>query len=411
MLLNFSCANHRSIRDEVNFSMIASKDDTFEEVLKNYDKYRVLNTAVIYGANGSGKTNLLGSLAYMQSLVITSVSNQPGEIINQYPHKLGGFETPSTYNMQFVKNNIRYAYGFSVKCNVIDEEYLYYYPNKKKVKIFERNGLNVEEGNQYKRVFNLVTNDILKENRLLLSCLANFTNLEEIKKAFLFFSEDIVFYDPSVNNWMQYSLSSMIEDEDLKNKFLQVMQNFDTGIEEIKVTVNQVDIEDILKKAKNIPDEVKNILPKGKADSFKAKVVYNNFETDLLSEESVGVKKLFEIICPIIDILENDRILICDELENSLHESIVYEIIKMFSRKTDDRFSQLIFTTHDTSLLSANLFRRDQVWFTELDKESRATDLFSLVELKNVRKTENLESGYISGKYGGIPMLNKNFLQ
>lgn len=140
----------------------------------------------------------------------------------------------------------------------------------------------------------------------------------------------------------------------------------------------------------------------------QAKLIYDKFETDLMSEESTGIKKLFELICPIIDIIDNEKILVCDEMETGLHETIVYQIVKLFYSARKDKFAQLIFSTHDTSLLDSSLFRRDQIWFAQLDKE-RATDLYSLLEIKNVRKTENLKRGYISGKYGAIPLLNKNF--
>ena len=137
-------------------------------------------------------------------------------------------------------------------------------------------------------------------------------------------------------------------------------------------------------------------------------MVYDQFETDLMAEESAGIKKLFEVICPIIDIINNGKILVCDGIETSLHESIVYQIVKLFNEARKDLFAQLIFSTHDTSLLDTILFRRDQIWFAQLDAQ-RATDLYSLAEIKNVRKTENLEKGYISGKYGAIPVINTNF--
>ena len=117
------------------------------------------------------------------------------------------------------------------------------------------------------------------------------------------------------------------------------------------------------------------------------------------------------MLCPIIDILFNGKILICDEIETSLHPNIVLEIIKLFKYSRKEEFAQLIFSTHDTSLLDLNLFRRDQIWFTELKPEDRSTDLYSLAELKNVRKDENVCKGYISGKYGAIPMLNANLIE
>ena len=138
--------------------------------------------------------------------------------------------------------------------------------------------------------------------------------------------------------------------------------------------------------------------------------MYDQFEVDLMTEESTGVKRLFQMICPIIDILNKGKILICDELEASLHESVIFQIVQLFQHYQKEKFAQIVFSTHDTSLLDSDLFRRDQVWFTQLNKE-RATDLYSLVEIKNVRKSENLAKGYVSGKYGAIPMLNKKFFQ
>jgi AAA15 family ATPase/GTPase len=134
---------------------------------------------------------------------------------------------------------------------------------------------------------------------------------------------------------------------------------------------------------------------------------YEKFIIDL-SYESNGIKKLFEILCPIIDILLKGKILVWDEIETSLHPNIVLQIIELFKYTRRKEFAQLIFSTHNTFLLDLNLFRRDQIWFTELKPSDRSTDLYSLSALKNVRKDENIRKGYISGKYGAIPMLNNN---
>ena len=127
-----------------------------------------------------------------------------------------------------------------------------------------------------------------------------------------------------------------------------------------------------------------------------------------MTEESSGIRKLFEIVCPIIDILQKGKILICDEIEYGLHESIVQYIVKSFNKVNKDSAAQLIFTTHDTSLLDLSIFRREQIWFTQLN-EDRATDLYSLLEIKNVRKSENISKGYVDGKYVAVPMLNSSF--
>lgn len=406
MVLQFSCSNHKSIKEKVTFSTIAGSDNTFEDTLKPFSNVRVLRSAVIYGANGSGKSNFISALGFMSSLVSESIKHQPGQEIFQASHKLNSSDVPSEYDIQFVKNGIRYAYGFAIVKNAVKNEYLYYFPNGRQVKIFEREAMSIKPGDKYKNAFD-VSLGVLKENRLFLSCAANYTNIKEIEEAFLFFHKDVVVYNPHENNWIEYSIQLMQQSKEVKDVFVKILQALGTGVKDVKVRLEKTRLT-----AKNLPQKMpeplKALMTSQEANIIEAKLVYDEFETDLMVEESMGIKRLFEVICPIIDIINHGRILICDEIETSLHESIVYEIVKLFHASRKDRFAQLIFSTHDSSLLDSSLFRRDQIWFTQLDKQ-RATDLYSLAEIKNVRKTENLAKGYISGKYGAIPILNRNF--
>lgn len=406
MLLEFICSNHKSIKDEVVFSMIAGSDNSLEEYLKEYNNIKVLSSAVIYGANGSGKSNFLDALLSMRNIVVNSINHQPGQLVRQVPHKLSDKETESVYKIQFIKNNIRYAYGFSLKKNLVETEYLYFFPNGKQTKIFERNKLTVVPGNKYKKSFELSITNILKENRLLLSSAANYSNVKEVLEAFLFFSNDLVFFNPQTNNWLEYSLKMMQEDVKIKQTFIDILQSLGTEIKDVSIKIKDVKFSEISNDIQ-MPDILKQMLKDTPTNLIDTKVVYNHFEVDLMSEESSGIKRLFEMICPIIDIIQNGKILVCDELETSVHESVIHQIIQMFQNNHNDCFSQLIFSTHDTSILDKDLFRRDQIWFTQMD-DKRSTDLYSLAEIRNVRKTEDFEKGYISGKYGAIPMLNKS---
>lgn len=409
MLLEFRCSNFKSIKEEIRFSMIAGKDNTSEELLKVYNNFRVLRSAVIYGANGSGKSNFINALLFMCNLVQTSISYQPGQKIPQAAHKLSEKEKPSTFDIQFIRKNVRYAYGFSIEGGAITEEYLYYFPNGRQVKIFERDRMNIQPGNRYKSSFDVSIKDVLKENRLFLSCAANYSNVRELEEAFLFFTTDIVVYNPAMNNWTEYSIRLMQDNPSIKEEFLQMLNALDTGIQDVKLKVEKVKFAD-LKRDLQLPDNLMGLISEQEGNRIEAKVVYDKFEIDLLNEESSGIKRLFEIICPMIDILNTGKVLICDELEASLHEAVIYKIVQLFQNYKKDIFAQLIFSTHDTSLLNRELFRRDQVWFTQLNKD-RATDLYSLVEIKDVRKSENLAKGYVSGKYGAIPMLNHVFFR
>lgn len=410
MLLEFSCKNHKSIKNEVLFSLLASKDIFNDEYLYDYKDLKILKSSVVYGANGSGKSNFIDAIYFMKLLVSNSINLQPGMGIPYTPHKLNGTGSESFYSVQFVKNGIRYAYGFSVEQMLVKEEYLYYFPNGRQAKIFDRTGMTFEEGSKFKGKFNSCK-DVLKPNRLMISCAANFTNIVEIEDAFRFFSEDLVIYtNANQENWMQYFLYQFNSNPEIKNLALSFMRDIGVDIQDIKINIEesafpQSELPEFLS------DEYKNKLRMTPLQKITASVVYPGFETDLFTEESTGIQKLFAFLCPFLDIISKGKILICDELETSLHESLLYTLLKTFLSLEGKEQPQIIFTTHDTSLLSLDLFRRDQIWFTELNSLNRSTELYSLAEIKSVRKDENYGKGYISGRYGAIPMLNENLAE
>ncbi|MCD8294299.1 MAG: ATP-binding protein [Clostridia bacterium] len=412
MLLEFSCSNHKSIRKKVLFSAIATPDTSNEENLIPYGKDRILKSAVIYGANGSGKTNLLSAISYVKMMVMNSIGHQPNEKINQMPHKLEGFDKDSTYAIQFTIKDIRYAYGFTLTNRIVTDEYLYYFPKGRQVCVFERNQDGVIPGNSFRNAFN-TCKDVLKPNRLMLSCAANFSSVKETEDAYRFFAEDLVIYNPdNQNDWMNYSLYQIAENKVLKNTILDFMRSLDINIRDIKVKINRTNFKHTgisLAPPVFSEDFNKSVLNKDK-DSITARIVYDEFETDLLYEESSGIQKLVSLLCPLIDVITNGKIMLCDELESGLHESLVYGLIKEFMKSNHNgQQAQIFFTAHETAFIDTNLFRRDQIWFTEMKKEGRETDLYSLAELKNIRKEENFGRGYISGRYGAIPMLNIDF--
>ena len=410
MLLEFRCKNHKSIKDEVLFSLLASKDTFNSEYLYDYKDLKILKSSVVYGANGSGKSNFIDAIYFMKLLVSNSINLQPGMGMPYTPHKLNGIGSESFYSVQFVKNGVRFVYGFSIEQMLVKEEYLYYFPNGRQAKIFDRTGMTYEEGSKFKGRFNSCK-DVLKPNRLMISCAANFTNITEIEDAFRFFSEDLVIYtNANQENWMQYSLYQFNSNPEIKNLALSFMRDIGVDIQDIKINIEesafpQSELPEFLS------DEYKNKLRMTPLKKITASVVYPGFETDLFTEESTGIQKLFAFLCPFLDIISKGKILICDELETSLHESLLYTLLKTFLSLEGKEQSQIIFTTHDTSLLSLDLFRRDQIWFTELNSLNRSTELYSLAEIKSVRKDENYGKGYISGRYGAIPMLNENLAE
>lgn len=408
MLLEFRCTNHKSIKEEILFSMLAGSDNSHIENVEKINDLHVLKAAVIYGANGSGKTNFIDAISFAKYLVMNSVQFQPGNGIPQRPHKLCGYETDSAYQFQFIIEDQRFAFGFSLKNMLISEEYLYYFPHGRQTKIYERIGEEVTEGRSFKNKF---TNcyDVLRPNRLMLSCAANFSSIKEIQSAYRFFSEKVVIYSSfNQENWMNYSLHQIYQSAKVKSIVLEMLEALGTGIKDIRVSIKK-ETADMTQLPGFLSDEFKMMLSEKQLDHITAKVVYDKFETDLLAEESAGIRKLFGILCPFIDVMVNGKALFCDELESNLHEALLYGLVRQFVAMHTEHPAQLVFTTHETGLLNLDLFRRDQIWFTEINNQDRSTDLYSLAEIRNVRKDENFGKGYIAGKYGAIPMLNLNF--
>ena len=387
----------------MTFSLAASSDDSLEEnLIKTDTGNKYLRCAEIYGANGSGKTSLLNALQLMAFIVISSNTYQLGDFLPRHPHKLSEASAASSFSIIFIKNNTKFSYGFSYTEKEIVDEYLYFWPGRKKTLLFERSSNSeFEFGSGYvKKGANCKGR--LKDNKLLLSCAANETDIEEVAQVFLFFKEDLVIYR-GVSNWFEYSVTQLRDNPEMKKSFIDFMRSIGTGLVDAEPKIEEQplsskEIESLSSQGLAIPAE---------ASAFRKridlKLDYGNFSVDI-NEESDGVKKLFTFLCPLIDILQSGKVFVCDEIEKHFHPSIVAEIVKRFCSNAESS-SQMILTTHDTDLLNLDFIRRDQIWFTELRPESRSTDLYSLSELKNIRKTENIKKGYISGRYGAIPML------
>lgn len=408
MLLEYRCSNYKSIKDEVLFSMSASSDTEHSDKLIDFKKLKINKATAIYGANGSGKSSLLESCLFLTSLVSNKPS-QPGDKILVIPHALSAIDEPTEFLIHFERKGIRYVYGISVTEDRVEKEFLYHFKVGRKAKIFYRVGEEYTFGAKYKSDLNKALS-FQKENRVFLNTAANFTNNEDITNAFLFFKEDLVVNSPSfMNNWREYSFNMINKNPEFKKKVVTAFNNLGIDIKDIKTESFNIPLHDEL--VENIPADIKEIIKSSMGEEktlYLKKVLfdYGIFSVDI-DRESTGIKRLFEVLCPLIDIIENDRVLLWDEIEMGLHSSILDTLIKIFLNEKDSK-AQLIFTTHDISLLNLDNLRRDQIWFTELDKEERKTDLYSLFDFKNIRKTDNISKNYIEGRYGAIPFIKTN---
>ena len=407
MLLEFRCKNFRSIKEEIVFSMLASSDDTNNDfaVVDILDQ-RVLKKSILYGANGAGKSNFIKSLLFLKSLVVNSQNHMPNAFFNCQPHKLSNDENTS-FLIHFIdRNHTRFVYNLVLNAKRVEEESLYYYPNGRITKIFSRVGLDITTPS-YKSQFNFVANQTLKENRLFLSCAAKDSNVAEITAAYTFFNEDLVFYPTDDmfpnDNWKIYSAKKAEVDKNLKDLFVRF--NNDLG------SKNLVGLESSVKSRmldeKMIPpfldEATKKQMLQQQFNEINVNFIYSKFAIRL-EEESLGNKKLFEMFFPLIDVIRQGKVFICDEFERSLHPLVVQKLIEIVSRNQTN--AQFILTTHDVSLLNPELFRRDEIWFAEMKDQNRSTDIYSLAELKAIRKGELYSRNYILGKYSSIPIIS-----
>lgn len=403
MLLEFSCKNFKAIRGKATFSLLASKDKSREDELYNFRELNYLRTSVIYGQNGSGKTTLLDAIGYFKKIVLTCNSFQEGDKIPRFHHKLEE-NTPTSFDIQFVVDGMKYAYGFVISDTQVIEEYLFHYPRNRQAKIFERDEMKYSFGAKYKKELNeIITKS--KKNKLFLSTAESWSSLEQIIKPFTFFKRKLVIHSGSRNNWFEYSAKKINDDARMKEKLIEFMQKIGLPVKDIKVKIdkNASFPSDMPTEVVDILNQISKLSNASNPMSIEVKFVYDNYELSI-DEESLGTQKLFQLLCPIVDILLNGKVLFYDELENSLHPILVEEIINLFKYWEGENKAQLVFSTHDSSLLDLNLFRRDQIWFSERNPKTSSAEYYSLVELKNVRKDENIKKGFMTGRYSTIPL-------
>ena len=420
MLIEFTVGNYRSFKDPVTFSMVAAKlrakDKTLDEnnVFPLTDKISLLKSCAVYGANSSGKSNLVHAFYFMRWIVQHSATRlQVDEPINVDPFRLST-ETenePSFFEMVFFADGKRYRYGFIVDCEKIHSEWLYHVPKVKETNLFLREGDHFELSGAFKEGKGLL--EKTRDNALFLSVVAQFNGT--ISQVVLrWFAELQVFtFIPffTERHLLDYTIG-LAEFEPLKDAIATFIKKLDMGISDFNVKKQDVEVSefftgkflDFAAEHLPLPDLSYTVSTFHKMyDNGKPLDSYVLFDLD--SRESEGTKKIFALAGLLLYILQNGKSLVIDELDARLHPLITEAIIQLFnSNQTNPNNAQLVFTTHDTNLLTNELFRRDQIWFTEKDKYG-ATDLYSLAEFKRIRNDASFEKDYITGKYGAIPFI------
>lgn len=409
MLVQFSVENYMSIKDKVVFSMLASSDKELSENVINNKTEKCLKSAVIYGANASGKSNFLKAIKAVEIMMINSNNMQPGMTLPITPFKFDSdfAARPSSFEFIMIINDIKYAYGFVADSKKIYDEYLYYYPNGRETEIFERTDVNKFHYTVAERKLKDIE-EKNTENKFFLAT-ATTWNYEKTKPVFDYITNGInVLFDYEQLKTTSFEQYNSDDTGELKEFSLKVLSEAELNINNF--TVSNVEMTE--EQLKMLPPELKTFFPAG-AKGYSITTTHNvideegnerNIKLDF-EEESLGTKNIFILNPFLLHVLKEGKMLAIDELDRSLHPFLVKYIVKLFnSEEYNKNGAQLIFNTHDTNLLSLNLFRRDQIWFTEKDYKSGATDMYPLDDFP-VRKTENIQKGYLNGRYGAIPFV------
>ena len=394
MLIQFSVENYLSIKDKVVLSLLASKDTEHSEHLIIDGNKNYLKSSVIYGANASGKSNVLNAFWFMVNYVLTSHNQQVHKSIDRTPFKFDR-ETPalpSSFEVIFTANSIRYAYGFSVTDKAVTDEYLYYYPNGRQALIFER-----KDTTDFRFTVDVEEQNALKErtsaNKLYLSVASNWSYSKVIPVLEWFASCQIITKHSVAD---AYGLEAeQLKDDDYRRVIASMLRVADLGIQALQ-------IRDTDPLSTLLNDVFTNI----EAVHTVQDTAGNAFSYTLnMTEESDGTNSYFKLIGIVKKALDQGTLLVADEMDAHLHPLLTKHLVSLFnSAEFNPNGAQLVFTSHNTNLLDLDVLRRDQIWFTEKDEQTAATDLFSLYDF-SIRKDAKVEKGYLIGRYGAIPFI------
>ena len=413
MLLRFGVSNHLSIRDSQELSFVPSSLKDAREGLIDCPAApngSLLPAAVIYGPNASGKSNLINAIHTMCSMVLTSqTKGEPGGGVPRHPFKLDPAcsQMPSRFDIDFVVDGVRHHYGFKASSKAFESEWLYAFPKSQRRTLFERDGDEFRFGRGLRGQNNDIAG-LTRPNSLYLSAAAQNSH-EQLSRIFGFFRSMLGVRGVAVHSGMA---SGQLTKQGMDSRVIDFLKNINTGV----ITYRRKETE--------LPEEVRTANQEIFAVLKRVVGPRGDFEMDLgdkhvtielahqgrdgevvyleLDRESAGTRRLLILLGLAYKALDKGRPLYIDELDASLHTQASAAVLKLFcSPGTNPKGAQLIATTHDTNLLESSVLRRDQVWFTEKDSEG-ATQLYPLIDIRT-RKGDNIERGYLQGRYGAVP--------
>ena len=418
MLLEFRVKNFLSIKDEICLDLKATSITDFGDINLIYtERHKVLKSIVIYGANSSGKSNLIKAMSTMRRIVFQSFEKSSTSNLDIEPFLLDVISEnePSLFEVTFLLNKIKYRYGFELTNSEIKAEWLMEAKKNAEKYLFVREKDGIDVNPTYKEAKDL--EEKTRDNALFLAVIDQF-NGKLANQIMMWFDKFVTISGLSHEKYKAVTFQ-MLEKKESKHLLQSFYNDLDLGFDNVEIKRKDFNTNDI-------PDDTpEHIIRQLVSDLEGKKIVdvktihkkrnpldnsFTHVEFDMRRQESSGTNKVFNISGPIFDVLTDGGILVIDELDASLHPLLTLSITRLFnSSEHNPKNAQLVFSTHDTNLFSYGKFRRDQIYFIEKDKNF-SSDLYSLVEYKGdggitIRKDRIFEKDYIQGKYGAVPFI------
>lgn len=406
MIIEFSVGNFRSIKDVETLSMMASpkvsanKELDVKNVHRVSDKLTLLKSKAIYGANASGKSNMVKALDAFKDIVAESVKDDDilSKVIEPFRLSTETKDRPSFFQLQFLLNGVQYRYGFEVSKRKVHSEWLFGKPGTKEVKFFVRDdrqiSFNVNQLKEAEFVVKLfggkTAHEIGRENVLFLS--AAKTIVQGLAKEISDYIASITSVPSGIFDLdLQSAVTPGLKDKSAILRALRLLQTADIGIQDLSVKEfnDKGSKENYLLSVKRVFD--KSLQPVGDENFF------------FIFEESDGTKRMLNLGFEVVESLRTGRPLIIDEFDARFHPELTRRLVELMNSRANKK-GQVIFVTHDTNLLDADLLRRDQICLVEKDKYG-ASHFYTLADFKGVRNDAQFEKDYLAGRYGAIPLL------
>jgi hypothetical protein len=421
VLLTFRAENARSFRDEVEFSLLATalaeKDAVLRVPWREGDAtLAVLPAAGIFGANASGKTNILRLMDDMRSHVLHSFRHgDPTGGIHRRPFLLDqdSREAPTRYEIELILNGIRHEYGFILDDTEILEEWAFWYPKGRPALIFRRERAEVEFGSVERQRSRAVL-DLLRPNALFLSTAAS-ANHPALLPLWDWFSRNLRLAEADSRPTRQALTTKMLADPDRRDQVLALLQAADLGVVDAKKATMDPEMQDRLRRAVLILNGIEEDSDSGPSFDFDAlgvRLIHRGDAGEVefeAGDESLGTLVWFGVIGAVVEALDNGSVFLADELDASLHPALGEALMRLFQDPdTNPNRAQFIFNSHDSALLGdavgERLLGRDQIWFTEKRKDGTSR-LYPLADFEP-RKQEAVGKRYLAGRYGATPILS-----